>query len=111
MNGQWRNFSPEGNDQTHQAYLAYVQSAQASIATIVAGGVEHIVNFDTMALMQIGTLKVGDIQVVVGVPQHWVSTSAAFLTQRGDITSFYTEVTDTDLIDSLQYLLQSSGHA
>ena len=111
MNGQWHNFSPEGNDQTHQAYLAYVQSAQSSTATIVAGGVERVVNFDTMTQTHSSTKKIRDIRVVAGVPREWVSSPAALLTQRGDLASVYIDVTDTDLINSVQHLLRNSGHA
>ena len=111
MNGQWHHFSPEGNDQAHQAYVAYIQNAQSSTATIVAGGVERIINFDAMTQTHAGTKKVRDIRVVAGVPQQWVSTPAALLTQRGDLASCYIEVTNTGLIDCVQHILQSSGHA
>ena len=111
MDGHWYAFPPEGNDQMHQAYLAYIQAAQSVTATVVAGGVQRIVNFETMTQMNESTRRVRKIRIDTRVPHEWVSTPAALLTQRDDLGSIYVEVTDASLIEWVARILRSTGHA
>ena len=90
-----------------QAYSAYIEDAQSNTANIVAGGVERIVDFAEMTQKHASTWKVRKIRIVAGVPQQWVSTPAALLTQRGKLASFYVEVTDARLIDWVTRLLRT----
>ena len=56
MDGRWHPFSPDGNDQMHQAYLAFISDTQNSrTASIVAGGVERMVDFVLMTQMHTST--------------------------------------------------------
>ena len=112
MEGHWHPFSPEGDDQMHQAYSAYIHDAQNNrTALIVAGGVEREVDFDWMTQTHPNTGKVRKIRLVTGVPQHWVSAPADLLAQSDKVASFYVDVSDAHLIDWVTYILQSTGHA
>ena len=110
--GQWHPFSPEGNDQMHQAYMAYIDDAQAGRwAHIVAGGVERIVDFEEMIQMHSTTGRRRSIRIATGVPVQWESTAAELLTQTSDPSAFYVEVKDAAFLQVIKQLLRSSGHA
>ena len=111
MNGQWHPFSPEGDDQMHQAYLAYIDDVQYSTAHIVAGGVERIVDFTAMTQTHATTWKLRKIRIVSGVPQQWVSAPSALLTQGHDLASFYIEIKDEGMLEWVSRILRSTGHA
>ena len=111
MDGHWHPFSPEGNDQMHQAYLAYIADMHCFSAKIVAGGVERIVNFKEMTQTHATTWKIRTIRIVMGVPPQWLSTPTALLTQRDDLASFYVEVTDAGILEWVARILRSTGHA
>ena len=96
----------------HQAYLAFIHdAANCRTATIVAAGVERIVDFELMIQTHASTKKRRSIRIVAGVPSHWVSTPSALLTQSDNLTSLYVEVTDAQLIDRVNHILRSTGHA
>eukprot|EP00439_Symbiodinium_sp_Y106_P011432 s3842_g1.t1 len=112
MGNQWHPFPPEGNDQMLQAYLAYLDDAQGNRwASIVAGGVERVVDFYVMTQTHATTQKVRKIRLTTGVPVQWESTPEELLMQRDDASAFYVEVKDASLLQVINRLLQSTGHA
>ena len=112
MDGHWHPFSPEGNDQMFQAYKVYISDAQnGRTASIVAGGVERIVDFQLMTQMHASTKTVRQIRIVAGVPQQWVSAPAALLTQSDHLASLYVKVLDSRLVEQVTQVLRSTGHA
>ena len=95
-----------------QAYLAYLDDAQGNRwASIVAGGVERVVDFYVMTQTHATTQKVRKIRLTTGVPVQWESTPAELLMQRDDASAFYVEVKDASLLQVINRLLQSTGHA
>ena len=112
MDGHWHPFSPEGNDQMNQAYLAYISNLQnGCTASIFAGGVERFVDFQLMTQLHASTKRVRNIRIVAGVPQQWVSAPSALLTQTGSLGSRYKWVSDANLVDKITHILRSTGHA
>ena len=112
MDGHWHPFSPEGNEQMQQAYLAFHDDPRERWwASIVAGGVERMVDFLEMKQTNAGTGKTRPIRITTGAPRQWASSPAALLTQRDDLRSFYVEVKDAALIEVINRLLWSTGHA
>ncbi|CAE7360645.1 unnamed protein product [Symbiodinium necroappetens] len=110
--GQWHPFSPEGNEQMHEAYLAYIDDAQEGRwAHIVAGGVERIVDFEEMTQRHATTGRRRSIRIATGVPLQWESTPAELLTQTGDLSAFYVEVEDAAFLKVIKRLLRFTGHA
>ncbi|CAE7256014.1 Tnks [Symbiodinium sp. KB8] len=112
IGNQWHPFPPEGNDQMLQAYLAYLDDTQGNRwASIVAGGVERVVDFYRMTQTHATTQKVRNIRLTTGVPAQWESTPAELLMQRDDVSAFYIEVKDASLAEVVNRLLRSTGHA
>lgn len=112
MNGQWYPFSPEGNDQMHQAYLTYIgDMLEGRWAHIFAGGVERVVDFAEMKQTNLRTRQTRSIRVVTGVPLQWESAPETLLTQSDDLRDMYVEVKDASVVEAVQDILRTSGHA
>ena len=112
MDGSWHALPPEGNEQMQKAYLAYLQDLPNSRhATISSGGVARVVDFDLMKQRHLATQKVRSIRILPNVPAQWVSTPAELLQQGDDLRSFYKEVADKGILDSICRILQETGHA
>ena len=112
MDGSWHALPPEGNEQMQKAYLAYLQDLPNSRhATISSGGVARVVDFDLMKQRHFATQKVRSIRILPNVPAQWVSTPAELLQQGDDLRSFYKEVADKEILDSIHRILQETGHA
>ena len=112
MEGSWHAVPPEGNEQMQKAYLAYLQYLPNSRhATISSGGVARVVDFELMKQRHLATQKVRSIRILPNVPAQWVSTPAELLQQGDDLRSFYKEVADKEILDSIHRILQETGHA
>ena len=111
MDGGWEAFTPEGNEKTHQAYLDFLRGTGSQSATIHSGGVDRVVDFEQMQQAHMVTRKKRRIQISPGVPPQWVTATPDLLQQSNDLHSFYKEVTDDKIWDSLRYILQNTGHS
>ena len=112
MDGSWHALPPKGNEQMQEAYLAYLQDLPDSRrATISSGGVARVVDFELMKQRHLATQKVRRIRILPNVPAQWVSTPAELLQQADDLRSFYKEVADKEILDSIHRILQETGHA
>ena len=112
MDGSWHALPPEGNEQMQKAYLAYLQDLPNSRhATISSGGVARVVDFEMMKQRHLATKKVRSIRILPNVPAQWVSTPAELLQQGDHLRSFYKEVADKEILDSIHRILQETGHA
>eukprot|EP00434_Breviolum_minutum_P005835 symbB.v1.2.005146.t1/scaffold226.1/size261315/25 len=110
MEGSWHAVPPEGNEQMQKAYLAYLQYLPNSRhATISSGGVARVVDFELMKQRHLATQKVRSIRILPNVPAQWVSTPAELLQQGDDLRSFYKEVADKEILDSIHRILQETG--
>ncbi|CAE7450889.1 Parp12 [Symbiodinium natans] len=111
MNGCWHAFTPEGDEQMHEAYLAFLDDTQnRSRSRILAGGVERIVDFDRMLQINPSTNRSRDIRICAGVPQNWASAPSALLTQSVQVHTFQVKVTDPRILDSVGEILRSTSH-
>ena len=112
MDGGWEAFTPEANEKTHQAYLDFLRGIPGSrSATINSGGVDRVVDFQLMQQAHMVTRKKRRIRISPGVPPQWVTPTPDLLQQSNDVHSFYKEVTDDRIWDSLRYILQNTGHS
>ena len=112
QDGHWYAFTPEGSEQMNRAYLAYIHDAQSCRSeTIVAGGVARVVDFEQMTQQHAKTMKLRNIRLWTGVPAHWESDPAVLLTQGGYVASLYVEVTDSKILEWVEYILRHTGHA
>ena len=112
MDGSWHALPPKGNEQMQEAYLAYLQDLPDSRhATISSGGVARTVDFELMKQKHLATQKVRRIRILPNVPAQWVSTPAELFQQGDDLRSFYKEVADKEILDSIHRILQETGHA
>eukprot|EP00438_Fugacium_kawagutii_P003648 Skav224218 [mRNA] locus=scaffold939:1032560:1035025:- [translate_table: standard] len=110
--GCWHEFTREGSDKMHQAYLEYKRDAPGNrVATINSGGVARTVDFELMQQKHCKTQKVRKIRFSPGVPSGWVTPALDLLQQGNNLSSFYKEVTDQSTWDSIRVILQNSGHA
>ena len=76
-----------------------------------SGGVDRVVDFEQMQQAHMVTRKKRRIQISPGVPPQWVTATPDLLQQSNDLHSFYKEVTDDKIWDSLRYILQNTGHS
>eukprot|EP00435_Cladocopium_sp_Y103_P045338 s886_g13.t1 len=112
MDGTWEEFTPEANEQMNQAYLDYLREILGSQhITICSGGVARQVDFYQMQQTHLTTGKTRRIRVSAGVPPRWVAPAPDLLQQGNDLRSFYKEVADPEIWDSIRYILQNTGHA
>ena len=112
MDGRWEAFPPEANVKMLQAYLRYLQDVHGCrSATINSGGVDRLVNFETMQQRHKTTNKVNSIHLATGAPAQWITPAPDLLQQGRDLGSFYKEVTDIHISESIRQILQTTGHA
>ena len=112
MDGRWEAFTPEANETMHQAYLIYLDGVPCSrYATINSGGVARLVDFEQMQQKHLATQKIRRIRVLAGVPPQWVTPAADLLQQGSDLRSYFKEVTDPEIWQSVRTILHSTGHA
>ena len=109
--GGWHAVPPEGNDQMHQAYLAYLRdpTSHNRFATITSAGVARQVDYELMMQRHCGTNKVRQIRILPGVPKQWVTPPASLLQQTDQLRSFYVEI-DGHIHDKVREILQLTGH-
>ena len=111
MGGSWEAFTPEGNEKMHQAYLEYLKGIPDSRhAAINSGGVARMVDFQLMQQEHLTTQKVRRIRLLTGAPPQWVTPAADLLQQGNELESFYQEVTDQEIWDSVSKILTETGH-
>ena len=111
MNGCWHAFTPEGDEQMHEAYLAFLDDTQNnSCASILSGGVERLVDFHRMMQINPSTDRSRKIRIRTGVPQNWESAESALLTQSVQVDTFHVKVTDPRILDSVGAVLRSTNH-
>ena len=111
MEGSWEAFTPEGNEKMHQAYLEYLKGIPDSRhAAINSGGVARMVDFQLMQQEHLTTQKVRRIRLLTGAPPQWVTPAADLLQQGNELESFYQEVTDKEIWDSVYKILTETGH-
>lgn len=96
----------------HQAYLTYIgDMLEGRWAHIFAGGVERVVDFAEMKQTNLRTRQTRSIRVVTGVPLQWESAPETLLTQSDDLRDMYVEVKDASVVEAVQDILRTSGHA
>ena len=112
MDGSWHTLPPEGNDKMLEAYLQYLHHVPGSRYVIItSGGVGRIVDFELMQQRHATTSKVRKVRILPGVPAQWVTKTEALLLQQGsDLKVFFVEANDPKIHDSVQKILQSTGH-
>ncbi|CAE7541688.1 Parp12, partial [Symbiodinium necroappetens] len=111
LDGCWHAFTPEGSEQMHRAYEAYLVDGQrCCTATIVAGGVARLVDFRRMTQQHAITKKVRKIRIRMGVPAQWESGPSVLLTQSDNLESCYVEVKDRPMLDWIRVVLTKTGH-
>ncbi|CAK9090348.1 WWE domain-containing protein [Durusdinium trenchii] len=110
--GGWHAVPPEGNEQMHQAYLAYLRDPtyHNRFAMITSAGVPRQVDFELMMQKHCGTNKVCQIRILPGVPHQSVTPPACLLQQTDQLRSFYVEITDGHIHDKVREVLQFTGH-
>ena len=112
MDGRWEAFTPEANETMHQAYLIYLDGVPCSrYATISSGGVARLVDFEQMQQKHLATQKIRRSRVLAGVPPQWVTPAAELLQQGSDLRSYFKEVTDPEIWQSVRTILHSTDHA
>ena len=114
MDGSWHAFPPEGNEEMHQAYLAYLHGRQGHLVSINSAGLRRRVNFHAMEQENLRTRKVRRIQVVIGVPKNWATTKSNLLLQGHQGASFYVALsqdTHPEIHMKVEEILRFSGHA
>eukprot|EP00435_Cladocopium_sp_Y103_P056424 s886_g19.t1 len=112
VDDRWEAFAPEANEHMNQAYLKYIRKIPGSqYATINSGGVARLVDFEERNQKHLTTRKVRQIRILPGVPSQWETSTPNLLQQGNDWQSFYIEVTDHAIWNSIRYILQNTGHA
>jgi len=112
VDDRWEAFAPEANEHMNQAYLKYVRGIPDSrYATINSGGVARLVDFEERQQKHLRTGKTRQIRILPGVPSQWETPTPELLQQGNDLRSFYIEVTDHTIWNSIRYILQNTGHA
>lgn len=113
--GIWYAFPPDGNEQMLKAYLAYLchPSRQNQHAQIDSGGVVRTVDFRHIQQTRRKTNRVRPIRIVLGVPEQWASPADSLLHQANHmrLRSLYVDVEECSLLDKVQDILRSTGHA
>ncbi|CAL1162084.1 unnamed protein product [Cladocopium goreaui] len=112
IDGRWEAFTPEATEQMHQAYLDYLKEIPGSQhKTICSGGVARVMDFELMQQKHLRTGKTRQIRVSAGVPRQWVTPPEDLLQQGNDLRSFYKEVADPEIWESIRTILHHTGHA
>ena len=112
IDGHWEAFPLEANEKMLQAYLEYCKDKTGfQYAVISSGGVDRTVDFALEQQQNMATKKVRRIQLSTAAPSQWVSPTADLLQQGNDLESFYKEVPDVHIWESIRQILQTTGHA
>jgi len=112
VDDRWEAFAPEANEHMNQAYLKYARGIPDSrYATINSGGVARLVDFEERQQKHLRTGKTRQIRILPGVPSQWETPTPELLQQGNDLRSFYIEVTDHMIWNSILHILQNTGHA
>ena len=112
IDNHWEAFSPEANAKMLEAYLEYLKDVTGCrYTTINSGGVDRTVDFEVMKQENLRTQTMRCIRLSTGAPAQWITPAADLLQQGNHAFSFYKEVTDHDILQSILRILRTTGHA